>query len=168
MSQKNLNPATAKRVAIVISNPAISSTTGWPVGFWWAELSHPYFKFTEAGYEVELFSPQGGACQPDALSDPEDASGLQPEDVISRGFKHDPVFLKLIENTRPVEEIDLDRFDAILVAGGEGPMFTFATAENLHAKFAEFYEAGKLTAALCHGVAVLRYARLSNGQPLVK
>jgi putative intracellular protease/amidase len=171
VSHKNLNPATAgrpKRVAIVLSNPAVSTTTGWPVGFWWAELSHPYFKFTEAGYEVEVFSPQGGACQPDALSDPEDASEWQAEDVISRGFKHDPGFLKLIENTRPVEEIDLDRFDALLVAGGEGPMFTFATAENLHAKFAEFYEAGKLTAALCHGVAILRYARLSNGEPLVK
>lgn len=42
MSHKNLNPATAgklKRVAIVISNPGVSTTTGWPVGFWWAELS---------------------------------------------------------------------------------------------------------------------------------
>jgi hypothetical protein len=26
------------RVAIVIANPAISSTTQWPVGFWWGEL----------------------------------------------------------------------------------------------------------------------------------
>ena len=24
-----------KRVAIVLSNPAVSTTTGWPVGFWW-------------------------------------------------------------------------------------------------------------------------------------
>src|SRR2546430_15950291 len=46
-------------------------------------------------------------------------------------------------------------------------MFTFATAENLHAKFTEFYEAGKPTAAVCHGAAVLRYARLSTGEPLV-
>jgi putative intracellular protease/amidase len=76
MTQKNLNPATPKRVAIVVSNPAVSSTTGWPVGFWWAELSHPYFKFTEAGYSVEVFSPQGGACEADAMSDPEDPSEL--------------------------------------------------------------------------------------------
>jgi putative intracellular protease/amidase len=171
VSHKNLNPmrpTTPKRVAIVISNPAVSSTTGWPVGFWWAELSHPYFKFTEASYDVEVFSPQGGACVPDAMSDPEDASQWQAEDVISRGYKHDPEFLKLIENTKPVNEIDLDRFDAIVVAGGQGPMFTFETADTLHAKFVEFYEAGKLTAALCHGVAILRYARLSDGDPLVK
>lgn len=47
-------------------------------------------------------------------------------------------------------------------------MFTFESATNLQRKFAEFYEAGKLTAALCHGVAILRYARLPNGEPLVK
>ena len=36
MSHKNLNPTapgSPKRVAIVLSNPAVSSTTGWPVGY---------------------------------------------------------------------------------------------------------------------------------------
>jgi hypothetical protein len=28
-----VNPGRPKRVAIVIANPAISTTTGWPVGF---------------------------------------------------------------------------------------------------------------------------------------
>ena len=47
-------------------------------------------------------------------------------------------------------------------------MFTFDAATNLHRKFVEFYEAGKVTAALCHGVAILKYATLSDGEPLVK
>ena len=170
MSHKDLNPVTPrhpKRVAIVLSNPAVSTTTGWPVGFWWAELTHPYFKFIEAGYEVEIFSPQGGKCEPDAMSDPGDASQWQTEDVISRGYKHDPEFQKLIEQTNPVDGIDRDRFDALVVAGGQAPMFTFESATNLHAKFVEFYEAGKLSAALCHGVALLRFTRLTDGSPLV-
>ena len=50
----------------MISNPAKSTTTGWPVGFWWSELTHPYFHFTEAGYEVEVISPDGGECTADA------------------------------------------------------------------------------------------------------
>ncbi len=37
-----------------------------------------------------------------------------------------------------------------------------------HRKFAEFYEHGKLACALCHGVAVLRYARLANGELLAR
>ncbi len=47
-------------------------------------------------------------------------------------------------------------------------MFTFESTHDLHTKFVEFYEAGKLAVALCHGVAILRYAKLSNGQHLVK
>ena len=170
MSHKHLNPlnpGNPKRVAIVISNPATSTTTGWPVGFWWAELSHPYFYFTEVGYQVEVFSPQGGLCLPDAMSDPEDASGWQAEDVITRGCKHDPAFVRLTEITKSAEDIDTDWFDALVVAGGQGPMFTFETATGLHRKFAEFYLAGKLTAALCHGTAILRYAQMPDGEPLV-
>ena len=170
MSHKDLNPVNPrrpKRVAIVLSNPALSTTTGWPVGFWWAELTHPYFHLTEAGYDVEVFSPEGGRCEADPLSDPEDASQWQAEDVISRGYKHDPGFMALLAETRPVDGIGTDDFDAILVAGGQGPLFTFEKAENLHRKFTEFYQAGKVTAAMCHGTAILRYARLTGGEPIV-
>ena len=146
MSHKDLNPVNRtnpKRVAIVISNPVVSTTTGWPVGFLWSELSHPYFRFTELGYQAEIFSPEGGACAADARSDPEDASQWQAEDVISRGYKHDPDFMNLVQNTKTADEISLDAFDAIVVAGGEGPMFTMEKATNLHAKFAEFFEAAR-------------------------
>ncbi len=171
MSHKDLNPSNArrpKRVAVVISNPGTSTTSGWPVGFWWAELTHPYFHFTEAGYEVEIVSPNGGPCIADAMSNPEDESQWQAEDVISRGYLHDPAFTQLVEHTASVDGLDVDRFDAIVVAGGQGPMFTFESATNLHAKFVEFYEAGKLAVALCHGTAILRYARLTDGTPLVQ
>jgi len=171
MSHKNLNPVNAerpKRAAIVISNAGVSTTTGWPVGFWWAELTHPYFAFTEAGWQVDIYSPNGGGCEADAMSDPEDESQWQAEDVISRGYKHDPEFAKLIDNTKPVDDLEVEDYEVMVVAGGQGPMFTFEKAENLQRKFVEFYESGKVTAALCHGTAILRYTTLSNGEPLVK
>jgi putative intracellular protease/amidase len=46
-------------------------------------------------------------------------------------------------------------------------MFTFEAATNLQRKFVEFYETGKVTAALCHGTAILAFARRSDGTPLV-
>src|SRR4029450_13326961 len=58
-----VNPARKKRVAVVIANPATSTTTGWPGGFWWSELTHSYYLLTENGYEVQVFSPDGGACK---------------------------------------------------------------------------------------------------------
>ncbi len=157
-----------KRVAIVISNPTTSTTTNWPVGFWWSELSHPYFVLTEAGYEVEVFSPAGGKCQADAMSDPRDPSGYSSSDLISMGFIATPKLAALIENTKPVSAVDAAGFDAIVVAGGQAPMFTFEKAVTLHEKFVEFYAAGKIACALCHGTAILRYAKLSNGEYLAK
>ncbi|MBV9748684.1 MAG: type 1 glutamine amidotransferase domain-containing protein [Acetobacteraceae bacterium] len=171
MSLKDPNqvrPKRPKRVAIVLSNPAVSTTTGWPVGFWWSELSHPYFVLTERGYEVEIFSPDGGTCEADAMSDPRDTSGYSSSDLISMGFIATPKLAALVEGTKPVSAITLDAFDAILVAGGQAPMFTFDKAEALHRAFAQFYEAGKLACALCHGVAILRYAKLSNGEYLAR
>jgi putative intracellular protease/amidase len=167
MNVNRVNPQRGKRIAIVLSNPAVSTTTGWPVGFWWSELTHTYLVFTEAGYDVELFSPDGGACAADAMSDPTDASGYSATDLITRGFIATPALATLIERTASIAAIDIDAFDAIVVAGGQAPMFTFDRAAALQRTFVEFFERGKIAAALCHGVAVLRYTTLSSGQPLV-
>src|SRR5512136_2934486 len=86
-----------KRVLMVVANPSTSITTGWPVGFWWAELTHPYWAFAEAGYEVELRSPQGGRLLADNYSDPEDPSGYSAHDILSLGFKKSPKHLVLLQ-----------------------------------------------------------------------
>ena len=169
MSVRDVNRVDAKhpkRVAIVIANPAISTTTGWPVGFWWSELTHPWLAFTERGYEVEIFSPDGGRCEADALSDPRDPSGYSETDLISLGFISTPKLAALVETTRPVTDLALEAFDAIVVAGGQSPMFTYEHTTELQAKFVAFHEAGKIAAALCHGTALLRYARRADGSLL--
>jgi putative intracellular protease/amidase len=171
MSLRDPNPVNAKkpkRIAIVISNPATSTTTGWPVGFWWSELSHPYLAFTERGYTVEIFSPDGGKCTADAMSDPRDPTKYSSTDLISMGFISTPELAAKVDATQRVSDLKVADFDAIVVAGGQAPMFTFDKAKALQKKFVEFYESGKVTAALCHGTAILRYAILSNGEPLVK
>jgi putative intracellular protease/amidase len=87
-------------------------------------------------------------------------------DLISTGFIHTPKYARLVEETRPVRDIDVEASDAIVVAGGQGPVFTFEKAKDLHVKLAAFYEAGKV-AALCHGVSILRYAMMKGRSPLV-
>jgi putative intracellular protease/amidase len=166
MSLRDPNPVDRrrpKRVAMVIANPAVSTTTGWPVGFWWSELTHPWFAFTERGYQVEIFSPDGGRCEADALSDPRDPSGYSETDLISLGFISSVKHAALVADTRPVGALSVQAFDALVVAGGQAPMFAYERAAGLQRMFAAFYEAGKVAAALCHGTALLRYARLSDG-----
>lgn len=163
-----VNALKRKRIAIVLSNPAVSTTMGIPVGFWWSELTHPFWFFTEQGYEVELFSPKGGKCEADAMSDPRDPSGYSSTDLVTMGFINTPSLMEKVETTKPVNEIDVNGYDAIVLAGGQAPMFTFESAIGLQAKFVEFYEAGKIACALCHGTAILRFAKLSNGEYLAK
>lgn len=162
-----VNKKRRKRVAMVISNPAVSTTTGWPAGFWWSELSHPYFKFREKGYEIEIFSPDGGKCEPDAMSDPRDPSGYSSGDLISMGFIATANLAALIDNTKKVGDLEVGNFDAIVCAGGQGPMFTYEKSLELQRKFVQFYETGKIACALCHGTSLLRFAQLSNGDYLV-
>jgi hypothetical protein len=53
---RNLKPVDdrrPKRVAIVVSNAANSTTTGWPVDFWWTELAYPFHAFEERKYEID-------------------------------------------------------------------------------------------------------------------
>ncbi len=166
MSLKDVNPVNAKtpkRVAIVLASPATSPTTKTPVGFWWSELTHPYYAFREKGYAVEVFSYAGGKVEADAMSDPDDPTGYSSGDLITQGFKHTPPLVALLEATKPVTAINLDDFDAILVAGGQAPMATMQDQTALHALFAAFYEAGMIACCLCHGSSVLRYAKLSTG-----
>src|SRR6202035_1280901 len=105
MDPNSVNKKRPKRVAMVISNPAISATTGWPVGFWWSELAHPYFILTERGYEIEVFSPEGGKCEADAMSDPRDPSDYSSTDLISMGFLSTPKLAALTQNTKKASEM---------------------------------------------------------------
>src|SRR5262245_35528545 len=123
-----VNPRRPRRIALVIGNKAVSSTTDWPVGFWWSELTHTYYSLTEQAYRVEVFSPDGGRCEGDALSDPRDPSGYSATDLISMGFINTPNLMALVENTAPVARLEVGAFDGIVVAGGQSPMFTFEKA----------------------------------------
>ena len=161
------NPRQPRRVAIVIANPATSTTTGWPVGFWWAEVTHPYWVFTEAGYEVEIRSPKGGALVADGYSDPEDASGYSAHDLISLGFKRSPTHAALLAATASIADVDVAAYDALFVAGGQSPMVTFRGDRALEGLVARFFEAGKVTALVCHATCLLLDVRLSTGERLV-
>jgi putative intracellular protease/amidase len=157
----------AKRVLIVASNPAISAQTGWPIGFWWAELTHPYWEFVEHGYEVTIASPDGGALQGDSYSDPEDSSGYSAEDLISLGFIKSPAHLALIEKTVPLADVAAADFDAVFLVGGQGPMYTFVDNPAVHGLLADFDAAGKPLTVVCHATCVLLTAKRSDGNLLV-
>jgi putative intracellular protease/amidase len=162
-----LNPDEPKRVLIVASNPAVSAQTGWPIGFWWAELSHPYWELTEHGYQVDVASPDGGELEADAWSDPRDESRYSADDLLSLGFINSPEHLKLVEQSRALSDVSVDNYDAVLLVGGQGPMYTFFDDDRVHRLVASFYQAGKITAVICHATCVLLKTELDDRSLLV-
>jgi putative intracellular protease/amidase len=162
-----LNPDVPKRVLIVASNPAVSEQTGWPIGFWWAELSHPYWELSEHGYQVDVASPDGGALAADPWSDPRDKSRYSADDLLSLGFINSPEHMKLVEQSNQLADVALDAYHAVLFIGGQGPMYTFFNNERVQRLLVSFYEAGKVTGVICHATCLLLKAELGNGSLLV-
>jgi putative intracellular protease/amidase len=163
-----LNPEAPKRVVMVASNPAVSEQTGAQIGFWWAELTHSYWELTEHGYHVDVASPDGGRLAGDSWSDPRDKSGYSADDLLSLGFLSSPEHVRLVEQSKPLAEIAVDDYDAVVFVGGQGPMYTFWNDERVHRLLAAFYEAGKVTAVICHATCLLLRTRLSDGRLLVE
>jgi putative intracellular protease/amidase len=155
-------------VLLIVANPSISTTLGWPVGFWASELIHPYAEFTKAGYQVTISSPNGGKVEFDGYSDPRDASGYSKDDRLSLDYINRPEFMQLLESTPAISNLNLSNFDAILVCGGQSPMFTFRQNTALIQLFSDFYATGKPTAALCHGTCLLLETKLSSGAYLIQ
>ena len=155
------------KILMVASSPAVSGQTGWPIGFWAAELTHPLHVFQEAGYEVELASTEGGRIKMDGYSDPTDASGYSAHDVISLGYMQLDWFNQMLDNTKKLTEVDVNAYDAIFLVGGQGPMYTFRGNHDLGKLFAQFYESGKPSAAVCHSATLLLEAKKTDGRLIV-
>jgi len=113
------------KILMVASSPSTSKQTGWPIGFWAAELTHPMRVFQEAGYEIELVSTEGGKLMMDGYSNPTDASGYSAHDIISLGYMQKPEFNQMLENTKKLAEVKHNDYAAIFLVGGQGPMYTF-------------------------------------------
>lgn len=156
------------KILMIASNPSTSKTTGWPIGVWYAELTHPYWVFSEAGYSVDIASLDGGELYFDGFSDPEDQSKYAAFDYISLGFKKDPAKMAVTKNTLKLSSVNPAEYKAIFVCGGQGPMYTMYRNAEIETFFARFYETGKPAAAICHGTCILLNTKLSNGKYLVE
>lgn len=156
------------KILLIASNPSTNKQTGWPIGVWAAEVIHPYWEFMTAGYSIDIASPDGGEIKIDGFSDPEDASKYAAWDYLSLGFLKDASKSALLKNTIKLSAVNPNDYKAVLVCGGQGPMYTFIDNKELHKFFADFYQTGKPTGAICHGTCILLKIKLPNGKYLVE
>lgn len=125
------------------------------------EFAHPYDVLAPVS-DITIASPSGGL------------SPLDPSSVeASKADKASVNFLEtkksLWENTVPLSSLvgKSAEYDAIFYVGGHGPMFDLAQDSTSHKLINEFYEAGKVVAAVCHGPAAFAYVKTKSGKYLL-
>ena len=142
---------------MVLTSHKELGNTGKTTGFFVSEASHPYDVFVrQAGYLVDLASPQGG----EPPRDGEDA-----DDLINQQFLDE--MSHQLANTMTPDQVNPDDYDAIFYAGGHGTMWDFPENETLAKIAAQIYEAGGVVGAVCHGPSALINIKLSDGSYLV-
>ncbi len=75
--------------------------------------------------------------------------------------------MRLVDESKPLAGLNVDDYDALMVIGGQGPMYTFHENDAVHGLIRDFYEAGKPNAVICHATCALLKTRLSDGSLLV-
>jgi putative intracellular protease/amidase len=135
------------RVLFIIS----SSDTA----FWLSEVTHPYWHLTERGVEVDFASPAGGKVVYDPYSDPYFANTTEPEDLVSKGFLSDKQLVAKLNTTMKLSDVDLDKYDAVHVAGGRGATFDLYPSEDVAKVLEHFWAKDKVVGAICHGAIAL-------------
>ncbi|WP_288098639.1 type 1 glutamine amidotransferase domain-containing protein [Pseudomonas sp.] len=151
------------KILMVLTSHDQLGNTGKKTGFWLEEFAAPYFAFKDAGVQLTLASPKGGQPPLDPKSDEPDAQTEATE-----RFRKDSAAQSALASTVVLSSVKADDYDAIFYPGGHGPLWDLAEDKHSIALIEAFYKAGKPVAAVCHAPGVLRHAKGTDGQPLVK
>src|SRR6202000_630948 len=99
----------------------------------------------------DFASPRGGKVVWDRYSDPYFKDSTEPDDLVSKGFLSDKALVAKLETTLTLKEVDLDRYDAVHVAGGRGATFDLYPNEDVARVLEHFWSKDQVVGAICHG-----------------
>lgn len=130
------------RILMIVTN-ADKLDENHKTGVWFEEFAVPYLRLKDKGYFITVASLKGGKAPLDPASD----------NLIDDIKWHDAK--KALEDTTPLESIDYNFYDALVIPGGHGPMIDLAQSELMGEIVNNFDNNNKLIAAICHGPAAL-------------
>lgn len=145
-----------KILIVTTSHDRFGADSDRPTGVWLEEFALPYLEFLTSHVEMTIASPKGGAMP----IDPRSLPTLAQEQAWKAA-------IEASQHTVKLSGVRSEDFEAIFLPGGHGPMFDLPDDRDLQRLLREFYEAGKIVSAVCHGPAGLVGATLSDGTPLV-
>ena len=128
-------------------------------GFWLPEVLEPYQLLQDAGYQMDIASPNGGQGK---------ASGsFRLSNQQEKWFAQSQLKLQL-KQSMALSDVNARDYVAVYFAGGAGPMFDLVDNQFAQKITREIYEGGGFVSADCHGPAALINVILSNGKRLIE
>lgn len=132
----------------------------YPTGYYLNEFGVPADQLLKAGYKLVLVTPKGNAPSVDERSiDPMYFGGDVSE---MQRIRQVVDSLPDIDDTLSVKEVlagDMGRYAGIFIPGGHAPLIDLANNPDVGALLRHFHQAGKPTAAICHGPITLLSAQ---------
>ncbi len=152
-----------KNILFVLTSNDEMGNSGKKTGFWVEEFAAPYYKLTDAGYNVTLASPKGGQPPIDPNSATEDAAT-----EATKRFDKDNETQEILANTKKLEEVDQKNFDAVFYPGGHGLLWDLVESKTSKKLIESFLENNKPISFVCHAPAILKNIEDTDGNALVK
>jgi len=155
-----------QRALIIVTSHAELGATGEKTGFWWEELAAPYYELEHARYDVDIASPRGGVPPADPQSLDEQGKDPATTEAIRR-FIANPEAMRKLTRSLAVREIDPSRYAVAYFVGGHGAMWDLPDNPTIARILSEIHDQGGVIAAVGHGTAAFKGARLRRGLPLI-
>ena len=136
---------------------------GDKTGVYAAELTEPYYVFSDSAMKVDVASIKGGEIPIESFS----LNWFIRTDYDDR-YLEDEAFKEKVKNSLKIDDVDFNDYDIIFFAGGWGAAYDLGQSEVLGNKVSSAYKNKKVLAAVCHGPLAFAKAVKENGEPLVK
>ena len=137
--------------------------SGKPTGIWVEELAVPYYQFIDAGMNVTIASPLGGAVP----FDPSSVAATGKNSPQVERFLADADAQKAVQTTHTVTTLDPAVLDAVFFPGGHGTMWDLPNNSAVTTLVEKQFAANKIVAAVCHGPAGLVSAKRADGKSIL-
>ncbi len=152
-----------KKALIITTSHDTLGETGKATGVYGSEMTIPYYEFIDAGMEVDIASIQGGQVpiEPVSLKYPVRTHA-------DKRYLKDDIAQEKTENSLKIDDVDVNDYEIIFMAGGWGAAYDLGTSKVLGEKITEANEKDILLGSVCHGALGFLQAKEVDGKPLVE
>jgi putative intracellular protease/amidase len=146
-----------KRILFVVSSANVIGPHNRATGNLLTEVANPYQTFKKQGYDIDVFSVNGGEA---------------PIDMVELNDELNIAFLNgegsaAMKNTKKIDQVSVADYDAVFVPGGLAPVVDMPENTTVQNILSGMYEKGAVVSAVCHGPVALINVKLNDGSYLI-